>query len=56
MVSNSVLSERVIKGKGNRNHGFGMNKIRTVLDKYDGKYEIDMGQYNKFIVKIYLPI
>lgn len=54
VMSNSILSQNSIQTKG-KNHGFGVRKIRNVLEKYNGKYEMDIEEQT-FIMKIYLPI
>lgn len=54
VMSNSVFSENSIQAKG-KNHGFGVRKIRSVLEKYDGTCEMDIEE-DTFIMRTYLPI
>ena len=54
VISNSILSQNSIQTKG-KNHGFGVRKIRSVLEKYNGTYEMNIEE-NTLIMKIYLPI
>lgn len=60
-VSNSIdyndrdRIEMEKKNRKDKNHGFGLHKIREVLEKYDGRFE----QYIEgqiLTVKVYLPI
>lgn len=60
-ISNSIcddikLPEMSKKAKRkDRNHGFGLYKIKEVLEKYDGRFEQDIkGQV--LTIKVYLPI
>lgn len=55
-IANTAFVETLTcHNKKDRNHGFGINKIKDVLEKYDGKMEsIIEGQIIKIIV--YLPI
>ena len=56
VVSNSVLKqEKVKKSKKSRNHGFGIGKIKSVLEKYNGKLDLEVKQ-NMVRIAIYLPI
>ncbi len=56
-MSNSILNKSSIKSrkKQDRNHGFGINKIKNVLEKYDGRFELNVGQ-EILTIKVYLPI
>lgn len=60
-VSNSVCYDdemAVSIGKRNqrdKNHGFGLHKIREVVDKYDGRYEQDI-QEQMITIRVYLPV
>lgn len=61
-VSNSICddkSEKNLKKKNplrkDRNHGFGLRKIREVIEKYDGRLEQDI-EGKMVTVTIYLPI
>lgn len=61
-ISNSVTEEKDIqyvtgkkKKTKNKNHGFGLNKIREVLEKYDGRFEQSI-EYKLLTVTVYLPI
>lgn len=56
-ISNSTLMKSDIKEntKKDRNHGYGINKIKNVLDKYDGRFEQSLEEQMMHIT-IYLPI
>ncbi len=54
VISNSILPQTSLQTKG-KNHGFGVRKIRSVLEKYNGKYEINIEEH-LFTMTIYLPI
>lgn len=58
-MSNSIPAQNSKKIKiersKSRNHGHGLRKIKQVLDKYDGKYELEIEE-NLLNVKIYLPV
>lgn len=55
-ISNSILEHGNVKmDRKSRNHGFGMGKIKSVLDKYEGKMELDIRQ-SMVTITIYLPI
>lgn len=56
-MSNSILIRNSIKSpkEKDRNHGFGINKIKNVLEKYDGRFELNVEQ-EILNVKVYLPI
>lgn len=58
-IANSVnsLEENVMKKgkKKDRNHGHGVNKIMSVLEKYDGRFEQEIKQ-NLMTITVYLPI
>ena len=54
VMSNSILSQNNIQTKG-KNHGFGVRKIRSVLEKYDGTCEMDI-EDDTFTMRVYLPI
>lgn len=55
-MTNSALGE-VKKGKRNqdRNHGYGVRKIKDVVEKYNGGFERKIEQ-GMMIIKVYLPI
>ncbi|MBQ9140785.1 MAG: GHKL domain-containing protein, partial [Lachnospiraceae bacterium] len=56
-ISNSVSEEdeRKIYRRRDRNHGYGNDKIRGVLEKYAGRFEMDKKEH-MMIITIYLPI
>lgn len=56
-ISNSILARKDVKQrrKRDRNHGFGIHKMKSVLEKYDGRYELSVEQ-QMLHVMIYLPI
>lgn len=61
-ISNSITKEedaQYVTGKKkkpeNKNHGFGLNKIREVLEKYDGRFEQSI-EYKLLTITVYLPI
>lgn len=56
-ISNSVMEEKVTLKyrRKDRNHGHGIYKIRDVIEKYEGRYELKM-ENEMLNVKIYLPI
>ncbi len=61
-ISNSVRPEdetihlaKKKKKHENKNHGFGLNIIKEVLEKYDGRFEQIMEQ-QMLTIKVYLPI
>lgn len=58
-ISNSVCEEDAIQlwdcVRKDRNHGFGLFKIREVTEKYNGSYE-QFVEGNMVTVKVYLPI
>lgn len=57
VMSNSILEHRNenTQKKKDRNHGHGVHKIKNVLEKYDGRIELNMEQ-QMLTVTIYLPI
>lgn len=57
VISNSMLEQNDGKKrkKNDRNHGHGVPKIKNVLEKYDGRVEVEKEQ-KQLIVTIYLPI
>lgn len=55
-ISNSILPQRPAGRKQkDRNHGFGIRKIKNVLDKYDGTYDLNREE-QVLTVTIYLPV
>lgn len=56
-MSNSILPQKGLKtGKDkDRNHGFGAHKIKDVLDKYNGGFELSTG-HQMLTITIYLPL
>lgn len=55
-VSNSVAEqENAMKKPKDRNHGYGVGKVKSVLEKYNGKSEIGIKE-QMFVVTVYLPI
>lgn len=57
-VSNTVCEKETLRFqrvRKDRNHGFGLSKIREVLEKYDGRYEMYM-EGDMITIKVYLPI
>uniref|UniRef100_UPI00405604C1 sensor histidine kinase n=1 Tax=Acetatifactor sp. TaxID=1872090 RepID=UPI00405604C1 len=54
VISNTIPVESKVK-KNDRNHGFGIRKIKSVLKKYGGTYEINTSQ-QLFTFTIFLPI
>lgn len=57
LVSNSILSQDPVTKirTGDRNHGHGMHKVKSVLDKYNGKMTRNIEPHTVTIT-IYLPI
>ncbi len=53
-ISNTIIAKNSINKK-DRNHGFGINKIKEVIEKYDGKIE-SIIDGSKIKLTIYLPI
>lgn len=54
-ISNSVLAQDITQKKKDRNHGYGLNKIKSILEKYDGRFEQNIE--NELIsITVYLPI
>ena len=54
-ISNSVLVKEISQMKKDRNHGYGLNKINRILEKYDGRVEQNIE--NELIsITVYLPI
>lgn len=56
-ISNSILAEN-IRNKGkkkDRNHGFGIHKIKNVIEKYGGRFEKNVEQ-DRMSITVYLPI
>lgn len=49
MSSLKHLRMKITKKSDVQNHGIGMERIRCVVDKYNGVYEID-SQEDKFIL------
>lgn len=43
------------KKQENKNHGFGLNKIKEVLEKYDGRFEQNI-EHRLLTITVYLPI
>ncbi len=54
-ISNSVLGQGNVRKKNDRNHGHGVNKIKSVLEKYDGRYEQNV-ENEIMSITVYLPI
>lgn len=57
-VSNTVCEKETLtfrRAHKDRNHGYGLSKIKEVLEKYDGKYEQYMEE-DMIVIKVYLPI
>lgn len=56
-VSNSILPQNSsrTKKKKDRNHGIGIRKMKDVLEKYSGRYDLDV-QQQLLTVTVYLPI
>ncbi len=54
-ISNSVLAQDISQKKKDRNHGYGLNKIKNVLEKYDGRFEQNV-ENEMFSITVYLPI
>lgn len=61
-ISNSIRPEddtihltKKRKKHTDRNHGFGLNKIKEVLEKYDGRFE-QIAEQQMLTIKVYLPI
>ena len=46
---------RFQRTRKDRNHGFGLSKIKEVLEKYEGRYEMYMEE-DMVTIKVYLPI
>lgn len=57
IMSNSVLEkgDEKERKKKDRNHGHGVQKIKNVLEKYDGRIEVEKEQ-NLLTITVYLPI
>lgn len=60
-VTNSICEEdtkklnQKPKKATNRNHGFGLNKINEIVEKYNGNFEQTL-QEETMITKVYLPL
>ncbi|MBQ4523725.1 MAG: GHKL domain-containing protein [Lachnospiraceae bacterium] len=58
-VSNSICEEDagnlMPKKKSSRNHGFGLNKIKEIVEKYNGNFE-QTRKEQTVITKVYLPL
>lgn len=56
-ISNSMLEENEADKfkKRDRNHGYGSDKIKNVLEKYSGRFEVEK-KAHKMAITIYLPI
>ncbi len=56
-ISNSMLEENEADKfkKRDRNHGYGSDKIKNVLEKYAGRFEVEK-KAHKMTITIYLPI
>jgi len=54
-ISNSVVEGMRVKKNKDRNHGHGINKIKAVLEKYNGRLERKV-EDGILTVTIYLPI
>ena len=56
-MSNSVLAQGAFSKRKtkDRNHGHGLQKIKDVLEKYDGRHEIK-SENNMITVIVYLPV
>lgn len=60
-VSNSICENDVIKVNpqkkkpSNRNHGFGLNKIKEIVEKYNGTFE-QKSDNQMITTEVYLPL
>lgn len=56
-MSNSVLPQNSIKTgkKKDRNHGLGIHKMKDVIEKYDGRFDVNL-QQQILTITVYLPI
>lgn len=60
-VSNSICENDILeisqknKKKRNRNHGFGLNKIKEIVEKYNGTFEQSLNNQT-IITSVYLPL
>lgn len=55
-ISNTIQKQNGIKvAKKDRNHGHGIRKMKKVLDKYDGRYELKI-EGKIMMINVYLPI
>ncbi len=52
---NDIPENAKAKTRKNKNHGYGLNKIHEVLDKYDGKIE-HITVNHIITIKVYMPI
>lgn len=60
-VSNTIGEEDIkklgenTKKKSNRDHGFGLNKIKEIVKKYNGNFEQTLDNQT-IITRVYLPL
>lgn len=56
-ISNSIKEQRVTvkHRRKDRNHGHGIHKMRDVIEKYGGRYEVKLEE-QMITIKIYLPV
>ena len=56
-MSNTILPQTFTFGRKtiSRNHGYGTQKIRDVIEKYDGRHEIKL-EDTRITITVYLPI
>lgn len=60
-VTNSICPQDALdlnqksKKRENRNHGFGLNKIKEVIEKYNGNFEQTL-QGQTMVTEVYLPL
>lgn len=54
-MSNSICQNKKNHKDKDRNHGFGINKVKGVLEKYDGKMEIAI-EKEMYNITLYLPV
>ena len=56
-ISNSIIEQRITvkHRRKDRNHGHGIHKMRDVIEKYGGRYEVELEE-QMITIKIYLPV
>ena len=53
-IENRYVVKKLLKKKG-RNHGYGIRKMKKVIERYEGRWNLEV-EKQKMIITIYLPI